>query len=65
MAITHRAYPDLALNKCSGTNPDQDAQAFIRLIECKIIFALGTEPDAADDEHVIYFFRKKLCFPHV
>ena len=62
MANAHLADPDLALDKFSGTDPDQDAEAFIRLIECKIIFAVGTEPDAADDEHVIYLFRKKALF---
>ena len=45
MANAHLAYPDLALDKFSGTDPDQDAEAFIRLIECKINFALGTEPE--------------------
>ena len=62
MANAHLAYPDLALDKFSGTDPDQDAEAFIRLIECKINFALGTEPDEADAEHVIYLFRKKALF---
>ena len=60
--MAHLAYPDLALDKFSGTDPDQDAEAFVRLIECKINFALGTEPDAADAEHVIYLFRKKALF---
>ena len=49
----------MALDKFSGTDPDQDAEAFIRLIECKINFALGTDPD---EEHVIYLFRKKAVF---
>ena len=62
MANAHLAYPDLALDKFSGTDPDQDAEAFIRLIECRINFAFGTEPDAADDEHVIYLFSKKALF---
>ena len=62
MAHAHLAYSDLALAKFSGTDPDQDAEAFIRLIECKINFALETEPDAAADEHVIYLFRKKALF---
>ena len=52
----------MALDKFSGTEPDQDAEAFIRLIECKINFALGTESDAAADGHVIYLFRKKALF---
>ena len=62
MADAHLTYPDLALDNISGTDPDQYAEAFIRLIECNINFALGTEPDAADDEHVIYLFRKKALF---
>ena len=62
MANAHLAYPDLALDKFSGTDPDQGAEAFIRLIECKIIFGLGTEPDAAADEHVSYIFRNKALF---
>ena len=63
MGNAHVAYPDLALDKFCGTDPDQDAEAFIRLIECKNNFALGIEPDAADDEHVI-FSERKLYFPH-
>ena len=59
MANAHLAYPDLALDKFSGTDPDQGAEAFIRLIECKVNFALGTEPDGADAEHVIYLFTEK------
>ena len=41
MANTHLAYPDLALDKFSGTDPDQDAESFFQLIERKINFALG------------------------
>ena len=62
MANAHLAYPDLALDKFSGTDPDQDAEAFIRLIECKINFVPGAEPNEADAEHVIYLFRKKALF---
>ena len=62
MANAHLAYPDLALDNFSGADPDQDAEAFIRLIECKINFALFTEPDEADTEHFIYLFRKKALF---
>ena len=62
MATAHLAYPGLALDKLSGTDPDQGAEAFIRSKECKINFALGTEPDEADDAHVIYLFRKKALF---
>ena len=62
MVNTHLVYPDLALDNFSGTDPDQGAEAFIRLIECKIISALETEPDEADAEHVIYLLRKKALF---
>ena len=62
MANTHLAYPDLALENFPAKDPDQDAEAFIRLIECKITFALETEPDEADDAHGNYLFRKKALF---
>ena len=62
MANAHLAYPDLALDNFSGTDPDQDGETFIRLIECNNIFAFGTEPEAAVDEHVIFLFRKKALF---
>ena len=62
MVNAHLAYPDLPLDKVSGTDPHQNAEAFIRLIECKIKIALGTEPDEADAEHIIYLFKKKALF---
>ena len=52
----------MALDKFSGTDLDQDAEKFIRLLECKNSFALGIEPDPADVEHAIYLFRKKVLF---
>ena len=58
MAATHLAYPDLALDKLSGTDPDQDAESFKQLIERKINFALGDAP-ANPDALVNYNFRKK------
>ena len=62
MARAHLAYPDLALDKFSGTDPDQDAEAFIRLIERRVNLASGTEAEAGELEHVIYLFRKKALF---
>ena len=62
MANAHLVHPDVALDKFSGTDLDQDAEAFIRLMECQNNFALGTEPEAAADEHVTYLFRKKDLF---
>ena len=61
MAATHLAYPDLALDKFSGTDPDQDAEFFIQLIERKINFALGDAP-ANPDALANYNFRKKALF---
>ena len=49
MANTHLAYPDLALDKFFGTDPDQDAESFVQLIERKINFALGDAPADPDD----------------
>ena len=61
MAITHLAYPDLAIDNFSGTDPDQDAESFIQLIERKVNFALGDAPANAS-ELVNYIFRKKALF---
>ena len=58
MANTHLAYPDLALDKFSGTDLDQDAESFVQLIERKINFALGDAP-ADPGDLVSYNFRKK------
>ena len=44
MANTHLAYPNLAIDKFSGTDPDQDAEPFIQLIEQKVNFVLGDAP---------------------
>ena len=64
MANTHLAYADLAIDKFSGTDPDQDAESFIRLIERKINFALGDALADAGDL-VNYTFRKKALFSSV
>ena len=61
MANTHLAYSDLALDKFSGTDPDQDAESFVQLIERKINFALGDAPADLDDL-VSYTFGKKALF---
>ena len=61
MANTHLAYPNLALVKFSGTDPDQDAESFVRLIERTINFALGDVP-ADPDDLASYTFSKKALF---
>ena len=63
MANAHLAYPDLAIDKFSGTDPDQDAESFIQLIERKINFALGDAPADAG-ELANYTFRKKALFSY-
>ena len=54
MANTHLVYPNLALDNFSGTDPDQNAESFIQLIQRKFNFA--------PDEMVNYTFRKKALF---
>ena len=61
MAATQLVYPDLALDKFSGTDPDLDAESFIKMIEGKINFALGDAP-ANPDALANYTFRKKALF---
>ena len=61
MAFTHVVYPDLAIDNFSGTDPDQDAESFVQLIERKINFSLGNSPGDAG-ELANYTFRKKNLF---
>ena len=61
MAAAHLAYPDLAVDKFSGSDLNQDAESFIQLIERKINFALGDAPGDAG-ELANYTFRKKALF---
>ena len=61
MAATHLPYIDLAIDKCSGTDPDQDDETFIQLIERKFNFPLV---DALGDagEQANYIFKKEALF---
>ena len=61
MANTHLVYPDLSIEKFSGTDPDQDTESFIQLIERKINFAHGDAPSDASELRN-YTFRKKALF---
>ena len=46
------AYPDLALEKFTGLDPNKDARNFLVIVKKKIAFSLGTRPaDAGDDQH--------------
>ena len=44
------AYPDLALEKFTGLDPNEDARDFLDIVEKKIAFSLGTRPGDAGDE---------------
>ena len=61
MVNTDVVYPDLAIDKFSRTDPDQDAESFIQLVERKINFALEDAPADAG-ELVKYTFRKEALF---
>ena len=65
MAQPPLAYADLELDELSRTDLDSDAEAIYdsSIIKCKTSFALGTEPDAAYLQHVIYLFRRKFFSP--
>ena len=58
MAKTHLAYPDLAIDKFSGKNPE----CFIQIIERKMNFALGDAAPGDVGELANYTFRKKAPF---
>ena len=55
------SFPDLALDKFSGNDPDQDAKSFLLTVKNEINFSLGSRPtDIA--EKAGYLFRKKALF---
>ena len=62
MAATHLAYPDLALDKFSGTDPDQDAESFIQLIERRLTL-LSEMPLLIRMPLPTTISAKKLSFP--
>ena len=60
-AQIYLAYPDLGRDQFTGTDPDQDPEQFIQLIEKKFRFSHGDAPanGAALDD---YNFRRKSYF---
>ena len=61
MAENTVSFPDLALDKFSGNDPDQDAKSFLLTVENKINFSLGSRlTDAAEGAR--YLFRKNALF---
>ena len=61
MAEQTVAFADLALDKFSGNDPDQDVKSFLLTIENKINFSLGSAP-AEQADQARYLFRKKALF---
>ena len=61
MADNTVSFPDLALDKFSGNDPDQYAKSLLLTVENKTNFSLGSTPtDIA--ERARYLFRKKALF---
>ena len=61
MANTHLAYPDLAIDNFSGTDPDQDAESFILLIYEKSTLLLETHLETRLSLQTTLSGRKR-CF---
>ena len=60
MAATHLAYLDLAIDKFSGRDPDQDAASFAKLVGRKVNFALGDARGDASEVANHTFVKKAL-----
>ena len=61
MAQNAVSFPDLALDKFSGNDPDQDVKSFLLTVENRLDFSLGSQPNDAG-EAARYLFRKKAFF---
>ena len=61
------AYPDLALEKFIGIDSSEDPTAFIRLLEKKISFSLGSRPATNENniQTIVYDDRRKALFGSV
>ena len=60
------AYPDLALEKFIGIDSSEDPTAFIRLLEKKISFSLGSRPATNENNiQTVYDDRRKALFGSV
>ena len=61
LAAAHLAYPDLAVEKFSDTDPDQDAESIVQLTGRKIPLPLEMSPANAE-QLANYNFCKKSLF---
>ena len=60
------AYPDLALEKFIGNDSSEDRTAFIRLLEKKISFSLGSRPAVIESNiQTVNDDRRKALFGSV
>ena len=59
------AYPELALEKFTGLDPNEDARDFLDIVEKKIAFSLGTRPGDAGDEQDAYDNRQRALFDSI
>ena len=60
------AYPGLTLEKFIGIDSSEDPTAFIRLLENKISFSLGSRPTAnKNGQQTVYDDRRKALFGSV
>ena len=55
------SFPDLALEKFLGNNPDQDTKSFPLTVENKINLSLGSRPTDVP-ERARHLLRKKALF---
>ena len=53
------AYPDLALDKFTGLDPNGDARDFLDIVEKKIAFSPGTRPADAGGDQDAYDNRQR------
>ena len=57
------SYPDLALENIIGIDSSEDPTAFIRLLEKKISFSLGSRPATNENNiQTVYDDRTKALF---
>ena len=56
------ACPELALEKLTGLDPNEDARDFLGIVEKKVAFSLGTRPADAGDEQDAYDNRQRILF---
>ena len=65
MTAAHLAYTDLAVDKFSGTDNNQDVESFVQLIERKINFALEMPPQTPNNWPTTFSTRKRSFLLHL